>query len=218
MLLHLWSLLHLWPNVITLVTFITFVTSYYICAFNKSEKFTGILKMVQLNPVPVFGAKKKNKYQYHLTEIFPRNSRANAERSIALVCAIHKGIPNCTWDVYMYSVSACHEMWTNIERKRHIVNLCVAQKRYYRDSKYNFTEQMWKLMREWCCKWWAQPYCLCHYVMFNRFMSYTMVFSISRILFRCCWPSIFTEFWKNCITHSAMKKYHINDKNKGMCI
>ena len=27
-------LLHLWPNVITLVTFITFVTSYYICAFN----------------------------------------------------------------------------------------------------------------------------------------------------------------------------------------
>ena len=34
MLLHLWTLLHLWPNVITLVTFITFVTSYYICAFN----------------------------------------------------------------------------------------------------------------------------------------------------------------------------------------
>lgn len=30
-------LLHLWPNVITLVTFITFVTSYYICAFNKGQ-------------------------------------------------------------------------------------------------------------------------------------------------------------------------------------
>ena len=29
-------LLHLWPNVITLATFITFVTSYYICAFNVS--------------------------------------------------------------------------------------------------------------------------------------------------------------------------------------
>ena len=25
----------------------------------ESEKFTGILKMVQLNPVPVFGTKKK---------------------------------------------------------------------------------------------------------------------------------------------------------------
>ena len=35
MLLHLWTLLHLWPNVITLVTFITFVTSYYISAFNN---------------------------------------------------------------------------------------------------------------------------------------------------------------------------------------
>ena len=35
MLLHLWTLLHLWPNVITLVTFITFVTSYYIYAFNR---------------------------------------------------------------------------------------------------------------------------------------------------------------------------------------
>ena len=34
MLLHLWPLLHLWTNVITLVTFITFVTSYYICTFN----------------------------------------------------------------------------------------------------------------------------------------------------------------------------------------
>ena len=30
-------LLHLWPNVITLVTFITFVTSYYICAFNRRQ-------------------------------------------------------------------------------------------------------------------------------------------------------------------------------------
>ena len=28
------QLLHLWPNLITLVTFITFLTSYYICAFN----------------------------------------------------------------------------------------------------------------------------------------------------------------------------------------
>ena len=37
MLLHLWTLLHLWPNVITLVTFITFVTSYYICAFNSCD-------------------------------------------------------------------------------------------------------------------------------------------------------------------------------------
>ena len=212
MLLHLWSLLHLWPNVITLVTFITFVPS------TKAKNLPVFWKWYNSIPFLFSVPKKKNKYQYHLTEIFHRNSRANAERSIALVCAILKGIPNCTWDVYMYSVSACHEMWTNIERKRHIVNLCVAQKRYYRDSKYNFTEQMWKLMRQWCCKWWAQPYCLCHYVMFNRFMSYTMVFSISRILFRCCWPSIFTEFWKNCITHSAMKKYHINDKNKGMCI
>ena len=34
----------------------------------KSEKFTGILRMVQLNPVPVFGIKKK--YQYHWTKIF----------------------------------------------------------------------------------------------------------------------------------------------------
>ena len=41
------------------MTFITFVTSYYIYTFNKSEKCTSISKMVQLNPVPVFGAKKK---------------------------------------------------------------------------------------------------------------------------------------------------------------
>ena len=36
--------------------------------------------MVQLNPVPVFSAKKK--YQYHLTEIFRRNFRANGKRSL----------------------------------------------------------------------------------------------------------------------------------------
>ena len=35
--------------------------------------------MVQLNPVPVFGAKKT--YQYHLTEIFHRNFRTNGKRS-----------------------------------------------------------------------------------------------------------------------------------------
>ena len=34
--------------------------------------------MVQLNPVPVFGAKKN---QYHLTEIFHRNFRTNGKRS-----------------------------------------------------------------------------------------------------------------------------------------
>ena len=39
----------------------------------------GILSMVQVNPVPVFGAKKK--YQYHLTEIFHRNFRTNSKRS-----------------------------------------------------------------------------------------------------------------------------------------
>ena len=32
----------------------------------ESEKFTSILEVVQLNPIPVFGAKK---YQYHLTEM-----------------------------------------------------------------------------------------------------------------------------------------------------
>ena len=36
--------------------------------------------MVQLIPVPVFGAKKK--YQYHLTEIFHRNFRTNGKRSM----------------------------------------------------------------------------------------------------------------------------------------
>ena len=35
--------------------------------------------MVQLNPVPVFCAKKK--YQHHLTEIFHRNFRKNGKRS-----------------------------------------------------------------------------------------------------------------------------------------
>ena len=35
--------------------------------------------MVQLNPVPVFGAQKK--YQYHLTEIFRRYFRTNGKRS-----------------------------------------------------------------------------------------------------------------------------------------
>ena len=35
--------------------------------------------MVQLNPVPDFGAKKT--YQYHLTEIFHRNFRTNGKRS-----------------------------------------------------------------------------------------------------------------------------------------
>ena len=44
----------------------------------ESEKFTGILQMVQLNPVPVFGAKK---YQYHLTEIFHRNFRTYDKRT-----------------------------------------------------------------------------------------------------------------------------------------
>ena len=44
----------------------------------ESEKFTGILRVVQLNPVPVFGAKK---YQYHLTEIFYRNFCTNGKRS-----------------------------------------------------------------------------------------------------------------------------------------
>ena len=33
--------------------------------------------MVQLNPVPVFGTKKKS--QYHLTEIFQRNFRTNGK-------------------------------------------------------------------------------------------------------------------------------------------
>ena len=37
--------------------------------------------MVQLNPVPVFGAKKR--YQYHLTEIFHRNFRTNDKRSLS---------------------------------------------------------------------------------------------------------------------------------------
>ena len=45
----------------------------------EGEKFTGILLMVQLNPVPVFGAPKK--HQYHLTEIFHRNCRTNGKRS-----------------------------------------------------------------------------------------------------------------------------------------
>ena len=45
----------------------------------ESEKFTGILQIVQHNPVPVFGAKKT--YQYHLTEIFHRNFRTNGKRS-----------------------------------------------------------------------------------------------------------------------------------------
>ena len=35
--------------------------------------------MVQLNPFPVFGAKKKK--QYRLTEIFHRNFRTNGKRS-----------------------------------------------------------------------------------------------------------------------------------------
>ena len=39
MLLRLWLLLHLWPNVITSMTFITFVTSYYICAFNSTLRW-----------------------------------------------------------------------------------------------------------------------------------------------------------------------------------
>ena len=34
--------------------------------------------LIQLNPVPVFGAKK---YQYHLTEILHRNFRTNGKRS-----------------------------------------------------------------------------------------------------------------------------------------
>ena len=37
------------------------------------------LKMVQLNPILVFGAKKK--YQYHLTEIVHQNFRTNGRRS-----------------------------------------------------------------------------------------------------------------------------------------
>ena len=45
----------------------------------ESEKFTDILLMVELNPVPVFGAQKK--HQYHLTEIFHRNCRTNGKRS-----------------------------------------------------------------------------------------------------------------------------------------
>ena len=45
----------------------------------EGEKFTGILLMVQLNPVPVFGAQKK--HQYHLTEIFHRNCRTNGKCS-----------------------------------------------------------------------------------------------------------------------------------------
>ena len=36
--------------------------------------------MVQLNPVPVFGAKKK--YQYHLTEIFHQNFHTNGKHSL----------------------------------------------------------------------------------------------------------------------------------------
>ena len=36
--------------------------------------------MAQLNPGPVFGAKKK--YQYHLTGIFDRNFRTNCKRSV----------------------------------------------------------------------------------------------------------------------------------------
>ena len=44
----------------------------------ESENFTGFLYMIQLNPVPVFGAKK---YQYSLTEIFHRNFRTNGKCS-----------------------------------------------------------------------------------------------------------------------------------------
>ena len=45
----------------------------------ESEKFTGILEIVQHNSVPVFFA--KNTYQYHLTEILHRNFRKNGKRS-----------------------------------------------------------------------------------------------------------------------------------------
>ena len=45
----------------------------------ESEKFIGILQIVQLNPVPVFGA--STSYQYDLTEIFHRNFRTNGKRS-----------------------------------------------------------------------------------------------------------------------------------------
>ena len=45
----------------------------------ESEKFTGILCRVQVNPVPVFGA--KTKYQYHLAENFHRNFRTSGKRS-----------------------------------------------------------------------------------------------------------------------------------------
>ena len=38
-----------------------------------------ILQMVQLNPIPVFSAKKK--FRYHLTENFERNFRTNDKRS-----------------------------------------------------------------------------------------------------------------------------------------
>ena len=35
LLFNVWTLLHLWPNINMLVTFITFVKKYYIYAFNK---------------------------------------------------------------------------------------------------------------------------------------------------------------------------------------
>ena len=47
----------------------------------ESEKVICILWMVELNPVPVFGTKKKKKYQYHLTEVFHQNFRTNGKRS-----------------------------------------------------------------------------------------------------------------------------------------
>ena len=45
----------------------------------KVKNLPVFLKMVQLNPILVFGAKKK--YQYHLTEIFHQNFRTNGKRS-----------------------------------------------------------------------------------------------------------------------------------------
>ena len=47
----------------------------------ESEKFTGILKMVQLNPVPVFGVKKNTRTIWRK---FHRNFRTNGKRSTTL--------------------------------------------------------------------------------------------------------------------------------------
>ena len=70
--------------------------------------------MVQVNPVPVFGAKKK--YQYHLTEIFHRNFRTNGKRSLSCVLVLQK--PRKKSEISHFSRRSCAVKAKKCTKKR----------------------------------------------------------------------------------------------------